>query len=90
MNDRESVPVDQFDIVESQTDLNALLDSVEQGVNVVLARNGKPVARLVRVDPSDRAQSAAGQLHALRAAIAARSGTVTRSEIKEFRDHGRR
>lgn len=82
--------MDQFDIIESQTDLNALLDSVEQGVEIVLARNGKPVARLVRVASPDRAHTAAAQLHALRAAIAARGDAVTLSEVKELRDHGRR
>lgn len=36
---------------EAKTRLSELLALVEQGEDVVLARAGKPVARLVRIEP---------------------------------------
>jgi prevent-host-death family protein len=39
---------------EAKTTLSALLAEVEQGEEVIIARNGKPVARLTRVAPSAR------------------------------------
>jgi prevent-host-death family protein len=36
---------------EAKTSLSALLSEVERGEDVVIARNGTPVARLVRVEP---------------------------------------
>jgi len=39
---------------EAKTHLSALLSEVEQGEDIVIARNGTPVARLVRVQPRAR------------------------------------
>jgi prevent-host-death family protein len=39
---------------QAKTHLSALLSEVEQGEDVVIARNGKPVVRLVRVEPAPR------------------------------------
>ena len=36
---------------EAKTHLSALLSEVERGEDVVIARNGTPVARLVRAEP---------------------------------------
>jgi len=36
---------------EAKTTLSGLLAEVEEGEEVVIARNGKPVAKLTRVDP---------------------------------------
>ena len=36
---------------DAKTHLSALLSEVERGEDVVIARNGTPVARLVRMDP---------------------------------------
>lgn len=36
---------------EAKTHLSALLSEVEHGEEIVIARNGAPVARLVRVEP---------------------------------------
>jgi prevent-host-death family protein len=41
-------------IHEAKTHLSALLNEVEQGEDVVIARNGAPVARLVRVEQGAR------------------------------------
>jgi prevent-host-death family protein len=39
---------------EAKTHLSRLLEAVEQGEDVVIARAGKPVARLVPVVPTSR------------------------------------
>lgn len=41
---------------EAKTTLSALLNEVERGEEVTIARNGKPVAKLVRLTPSKRRQ----------------------------------
>lgn len=41
---------------EAKTNLSRLLAQVEAGEEVIIARNGKPVARLVREKPRGRPQ----------------------------------
>jgi prevent-host-death family protein len=43
--------LDQVNIHEAKTHLSKLLDRVEHGEEIVIARNGKPVARLVAETP---------------------------------------
>jgi prevent-host-death family protein len=43
-------------IHEAKTTLSALLAAVEEGEQVVIARNGKPIAQLTRIDPTPRRQ----------------------------------
>jgi prevent-host-death family protein len=43
-------------IHEAKTTLSALLAEVEEGEQVVIARNGKPIARLTRIEPTPRRQ----------------------------------
>ncbi len=43
-------------IHHAKTHLSALLTEVEQGEDVVIARNGAPVARLVRVEQAPKRQ----------------------------------
>lgn len=38
----------------AKTHLSSLLDRVERGEEIIIARAGKPVARLTRVGPVDR------------------------------------
>ena len=42
----------QFNVHEARTQLSRLLELVEQGEIVTIARHGKPVAKLVRVRPA--------------------------------------
>jgi antitoxin (DNA-binding transcriptional repressor) of toxin-antitoxin stability system len=42
------------DIREARTQLSKLLGEIEGGIDVVLARAGKPVARIVRVGEPER------------------------------------
>lgn len=41
----------QVNVHEAKTQLSRLLEEVERGEEVTIARNGKPVARLVRHQP---------------------------------------
>ena len=43
--------------IEPDESLDALLDRVERGEEVVIARDGKPVARLVQTPPVDRSEA---------------------------------
>jgi prevent-host-death family protein len=43
-------------IHEAKTTLSALLAEVEEGEQVVIARNGKPIAQLTRIEPTPRRQ----------------------------------
>ena len=42
----------QVNVGQAKTDLSKLLARVEAGEDVEIARDGVPVARLVRIDPS--------------------------------------
>ncbi len=42
---------------EAKTNLSKLLAQVEAGEGVIIARNGKPVARLVRCKPKGKPQA---------------------------------
>jgi prevent-host-death family protein len=39
-----------YNVLEAKTQLSKLLDAVESGSEVIIARNGKPSARLVPVE----------------------------------------
>ena len=41
----------QVNIYEAKTNLSKLVDQVEHGEEIVIARAGKPAARLTRVEP---------------------------------------
>jgi prevent-host-death family protein len=41
-------------VTNAKTHLSRLLDAVEAGEDVVITRNGQPVARLVRIDAAPR------------------------------------
>ena len=44
------VPEKQVNIYEAKTHLSRLIDEVEAGAEIVIARNGRPVARLVPLE----------------------------------------
>ena len=46
---------------EAKTNLSRLLAQVEAGEDVVIARNGKPVARLVEYQPKESGNSGPGR-----------------------------
>ena len=82
--------MDQVSVFEAKNRLSALLDQVEQGRPVTITRRGRPIARLVPAQAADDAGEAAARLRALRAAIAARGQRVTGTELRAWRDEGRR
>ena len=82
--------MDEISELDAKTNLSSLLDQVEQGRDVVITRDGKPVARLVAPLDVSPAKEAVEELRALRASIGARGGLLTIEEILSFRDDGRR
>jgi prevent-host-death family protein len=44
----------QVNIFEAKTNLSKLIELVEQGQEIVIARAGKPVARLTQLEPAKR------------------------------------
>jgi prevent-host-death family protein len=72
---------------QAKTHLSELLDRVEAGEEVVIARHGRPVARLVPVADAKqrRAGEAVTRLRELR-----RGATVGGIDWRELRDAGRR
>jgi prevent-host-death family protein len=44
----------RVNVGQAKTDLSKLLARVEAGEDIEIARDGIPVARLVRIEPSDR------------------------------------
>jgi prevent-host-death family protein len=72
---------------EAKTRLSALLDSVAAGDEVLITKHGRPVARLVKAETTDRqaVSAAIADLKALR------SGTTLGGlDWKALRDEGRR
>jgi prevent-host-death family protein len=79
--------VSQIGAFEAKTHLSELLDRVEAGEELVIARHGRPVARLVPVAdaPQRRAAEAVRRLRALR-----HGTTLGELDWRELRDAGRR
>lgn len=46
--------MDVINVAEAKTHLSRLLDRVEKGEEILLARNGRPVAKLSRADQAVR------------------------------------
>ncbi|MGO9432173.1 type II toxin-antitoxin system Phd/YefM family antitoxin [Rhodoblastus sp.] len=71
---------------EAKTHLSALLDRVEAGEEVVITKHGRPVARLVGAQTSDRRRvnAAFEQLKAMR-----KGTTLGGLSWKALRDEGR-
>lgn len=70
--------------------MSALLEQVEGGGEVTIARRGKAIAKPVPAGPSARAQSAVQRLRALRESFAAGGERFSLEELKGVRDEGRR
>lgn len=49
-------------IYEAKTQLSRMIDRAAAGEEIVIARNGKPVARLCRLEPSARPSVKFGEL----------------------------
>ena len=75
---------------EAKTKLSELLDRVERGEEVVITRHGKPVARLVGDQASEKAEKLKLEFARIRERLRAEGVSFTREEILELRDKGRR
>jgi prevent-host-death family protein len=77
----------QIGAFEAKTHLSELLDRVESGEELVIARRGRPVARLVPIADANqqRAAEAVKRLLTLR-----RGATLGGIDWRELRDAGRR
>ncbi len=78
---------------EAKNKFSELLDCVERGEEVEITRRGKPVARIVRIDPAAedrRKQEALARLRETRAFLKKEGVTFTVEEILSLRDEGRR
>jgi prevent-host-death family protein len=82
--------MDHVSVLDAKNRLSALLDQVEKGQEVLITRRGKPVARLVPTSETGRSQATIEKLRALRQGIAARGERFSWSELKDYRDDGRR
>lgn len=72
---------------EAKNKLSALLDQVEQGVEIVITRRGRPVARLMPAETTvdqERARRAADNLLARRKGV-----TLGGLKIKDLVNEGR-
>lgn len=49
----------QFNILEAKNQLSKLVEAAQRGEDVVIANRGKPVVRLVKVEPTTRRRSGA-------------------------------
>ncbi|MRX52026.1 type II toxin-antitoxin system prevent-host-death family antitoxin [Paracoccus sp. S-4012] len=74
---------------EAKTHLSELLAAAEAGETVTITRQGTPVARLVPVAGSTRAE-ALRRLTRLRARLAQHGRALSREEILSARDEGQR
>jgi prevent-host-death family protein len=50
----------QVNVYEAKTRLSALLDEVSKGSSFIIAKSGKPVARLCPIEPPKRRKSRIG------------------------------
>jgi prevent-host-death family protein len=77
----------QIGAFEAKTHLSELLDRVEAGEELVIARHGRPVARLVPIADAqrERVADAVRRLRVLR-----RGATLGGIDWRELRDAGRR
>ena len=42
--------IENYNVGEAKTQLSSLLDEVQRGVEVIIAKNGKPVARVTKIE----------------------------------------
>ncbi len=83
----------QISVEEADTKLSDLLDRVERGEEVTIARAGRPVARLVATPPAHdaaAARAAENAIVSLREDIRRESGTFTIEEILSSIHEGRK
>ena len=79
-------------IFEAKTNLSSLVEQVESGQEIVITRHGKPVAKLVRVQPELTEEQIARRREAivrLREIATRVNAEATQEEIKSWIEEGR-
>lgn len=82
-------------LFEAKTHLSELIARAERGEEVIITRHNKPVAKLVPINEVSpeliaRRRRALLDMQAIGHRIAQRGGPVTRDELLQWRDEGRR
>lgn len=84
-------------IIEGQDRLAEAVSAAEAGEDVVITRDGREVAKLVRIEPEPtleerlaKQRAAIEAMLALREELRAQGVTATREEIREWINEGRR
>lgn len=83
--------MDEVGVFEARNNLSALLERVEQGEQITITRNGRPVARLVSVDNDaerEKRREAMRRLLDLRKSIS--PDALEGMSIRELIEEGRR
>ncbi len=80
MANRDTISGMRVNVGEAKTNLSKLLARVESGEDVEIARDGVPIARLIRIDP---APSPGARFLAARGSLA---GQITIGDDFEFTD----
>ncbi|GIL02152.1 MAG: hypothetical protein BroJett030_20510 [Alphaproteobacteria bacterium] len=77
-------------VFEAKNKLSALIDRAERGEEIIITRNGKPVARLVAAQGRDveRARKAAEEIVKMRESLP--SDTLEGLTIRQLIEEGRR
>lgn len=83
--------MDQVGTFDAKNKLSSLLDRVEQGEEIVITRKGKPVAKLVPMQPVPGSEEARMAMKRIRErAKELNLGPFDWEEWKKYRDEGRR
>jgi len=54
VNKQCGLVIKTYNVGEAKTHLSSLLEEVERGVEVIVAKNGTPIARVIRIEPVTR------------------------------------
>lgn len=84
--------MDEIGILDARNNLSALVERVEKGEEVIITRHGKPVVKMVAVEPADEEERRRRAREAIKAIREMRKevkplGDIT---IKELIEEGRR
>lgn len=83
---------DTLDVLEAKQQFSKVLERAEHGVETVITRHGRPIAKVTPAEPMfdwEKVRRAGEALEALRAELKARGVRVTHAEIKEWINEGR-
>jgi prevent-host-death family protein len=74
----------QYTVHQAKTQLSRLLQEVEEGKEVIIARGDKPVARLVAAEPAQKPKRVPGRFEGQGWAASDAFDPATDEELKEW------